>query len=389
MIAAPASRALSSGDRRFGSLQARIRYFDPFMLATTIVLMGFGAVSIWSADGGGRVSLANDGVRQAAFGLVGLALSFVLASIDYRFFVSAAWVLYAFGLSLLGLVLVPGIGTEIQGGRRWFDLGILTIQPSEFVKLTTLIALAAFVSSRGEAMREFGNFVLSLLIVGLPMMLVAVEPDLDTALVFAVIWLAMMSVARTRFAYFAALAALAPAMIALAYRFVLQDYHRERIQVFLGLIEEPLDRSFQPEQAEISIGSGGLFGFGLAGGTQSELDLLSVRTSDFVFAHASAMFGFVGMLALFACFIILLWRCLRVVELARDGFGQCFAIGLTAAICFQAFINIGMNLGLLPVSGLPLPFVSSGLSSLWSLLLAEGILQSILIRHRKLAFQPR
>lgn len=388
MIAAPAARAVPASGRRLGSIQAKVRYFDLFMLSTTVVLIGFGAVAVWSASGGGGISIGNPGIRQAVFALVGLGLSFVLAGIDYRFFVSAAWFVYGVGLALLGLVLVPGIGSEAGGARRWFDLGPLDIQPSEFVKLTTMIALAAFISSRGEAMKEFGNFVLSLLIVGAPMLLIAAEPDLDTAVVFAAIWVAMMAMARTRFIYFAALAALTPAVLALAYRFVLQTYQKERIQVFLGLIDEPLNRSFQPDQAETSIGSGGLFGFGLAGGTQSQLDLLSVRTSDFVFAHASAMFGFVGMLALFACFIILLWRCLRVVELARDGFGQCFAIGVTAAICCQAFINIGMNLGLLPVAGIPLPFVSRGVSSLWTFLLAEGILQSILIRHRKLAFQP-
>lgn len=388
MIAVATPRAARTGSRRLGSLQARLRHFDLFMLSTTIVLMGFGAVAIWSADGSGSVSLGNDGVKQAIFGVVGLLLSFVLAGIDYRFFASAASVIYGFGLSLLALVLIPGIGTEILGGRRWFDLGFITIQPSEFVKITTLIALAAFIASRGSAMREFGNFVLSLLIVGAPMVLIAAEPDVDAAIVFGVIWLSMMVVARTRLVYILALAALAPAALAVVYRFGLQNYHRVRIQSFLGIIEEPLDASFQANQAEISIGSGGWFGYGLAGGTQSRLNLLTIRESDFVFAHASAMFGFVGMLALFACFIILLWRCLRVVELARDSFGQLFAIGVAGVICFQTFINIGMNVGLLPVAGIPLPFVSQGVSSLWSFLLAIGILQSILIRHRKLGFQP-
>lgn len=388
MIAASPTRAASSGGRRFGSVQARLRHFDLFMLSTTIVLMGFGAVAIWSASGSASVAVSNPGVRQALFGVVGLALSFVAASIDYRFFASAAWIIYGIGLALLALVLVPGIGSEVQGGRRWLDLRLFDVQPSEIVKLTTMIALAAFISSRGSAMKEFGNFVLSLLIVAIPMVLIAAEPDFDSALMFGVIWASMMILARTRTLYLVALAALAPAVAGLTYVFLLHEFHRNRIKVFLGLIEDPLGLSYQAEQAEISIGSGGWFGFGLAGGSQSRLDLLGVRTTDFVFAHASAMFGFVGMLALFACFVILLWRCLRVVELARDDFGRCFAIGVTGALCFQAFINIGMNLGLLPVAGIPLPFVSVGVSTLWTFLLAEGILQSILIRHRKLAFQP-
>src|SRR3712207_4729806 len=149
-----------------------------------------------------------------------------------------------------------------------------------------------------------------------------------------------------------------------------------------------LFRSFNLIQARISIGSGGWLGYGIEGGTLSQLGLLKVRESDFIFAHASGMFGYVGMLALFASFAILLWRCLMVVEIARDGLGQCIAVAVSGILFFQAFVNIGMNVGLMPVTGITLPFVSSGRSSLWVFLIAEGILQSILMHHRKLAFQP-
>jgi rod shape determining protein RodA len=207
-----------------------------------------------------------------------------------------------------------------------------------------------------------------------------------------VIWASMMIVARTRKIYFALILALAAPFLFTAWTVVLAsdnyEYMRERLLVSYNPDLDPLGAGFNILQARISIGSGGLFGDGLAGGSQSQLNLLSVRETDFIFAHAAGMFGFLGMLALFASFILLIWRCLRVVEMARDPFGQCLAVGITGIVFFQAFVNIGMNVGIMPVTGITLPFVSYGISSLWTFLLAEGLLQSVLIRQRRLAFKP-
>lgn len=386
----PAIRSARSHQSVRGRLYGRRwRDFDFFMLITTVVLMIFSAFAIWSADGGGLISVANLGVRQAIFGVAGLAILLTLASIDYRLFASVAWLLYGAGLIMLGLVLVPGIGTEIAGARRWFNLfEITTVQPAEFAKLTTIVGLAAFISSRGPVMREFSSFVVTILIVAAPMLLIMAQPDLDSALIFGVIWLAMMLVTHTRKLFLAGIAVMGPVAGVLAYTFLLQPYHRERILQFLGVIQDPLGVGYQSAQAQLSIGSAGWTGFGLAGGTQSVFNFLAVRESDFVFAHAAAMFGFIGMVALLLAIVILLWRCLTVVEMARDSFGQLLAAGITGILFVQAVVNIGMNVGLLPVAGIPLPFISQGLSSLWAFLIAEGILQSILVHHRKLGFQP-
>lgn len=384
-LALRGTRSHAPASRIYGR---RWRDFDFFMLITTVVLMIFSAFAIWSADGGGSLSIANLGVRQALFGIVGIVILLVLASIDYRLFASVAWILYGGGLSMLGLVLVPGIGTEIAGAQRWFDLGITTVQPSEFAKLTTIIGLAAFISSRGPVMKEFSSFLLSIGIVAVPMLLIAAQPDLDSALMFGVIWLSMMLVTHTRRIYLIGVAIIGPIASVFAYAVLLQPYHRERILQFIGLIEDPLGVGYQSTQAQLSIGSAGWTGFGLAGGTQSVFNLLAVRQSDFVFAHAAAMFGFIGMIALMLAIVILVWRCVTVVELARDSFGQLLAAGIAGTLFVQAVVNIGMNVGLLPVAGIPLPFISQGLSSLWAFLLAEGILQSILVHHRKLGFQP-
>jgi rod shape determining protein RodA len=309
------------------------------------------------------------------------------ANLDYRFFATFAWIIY--GCSLASLIFVLAKGTVIGGSQRWIDVGpFFSFQPSEFGKVATIIALGAFVASRGSEMRDFGNFVVSIGIVAIPMGLVFLEPDLGSAVVYGVIWLSLMIVARTRFIYFVLLFLLSVPGTLFAWRFVFQEYQKERLLISYNPESDPAGQGFNIIQARISIGSGGVFGHGLYGGTQSQLDLLKVRETDFIFAHVSGMFGFVGMLALFASLVILLWRCLRVAENARDSFGQCIALGVSGVLFFQAFVNIGMNLGLLPVTGITLPFVSYGVSSVWTFLAAEGILQSILMRQRKLAFQP-
>ena len=387
-MAAIAGRAVGRRASRVPLLGYRWRDFDGALLATTLVLMGFGGVAIWSASGQLGVSVENLGLKQALYGLIGLICMVTIANFDYRVFASFSWVLYLGGIG--ALVLVLQFGTIIAGSQRWFTIGsLLSIQPSEFAKLTTMIALAAFISSRGAAMTEFPNFVISLLIVAVPMALVFLQPDLGTTIVYGIIWVAMMLVTRTRKLYFVVMGLLAGPLFYLAWHFVFHDYQKVRLLVSYDPYSDYTGQGFNIIQARISIGSGGWRGHGLTGGTQSQLNLLSVRETDFIFAHASGMFGFLGMMALFTALAILIWRCLRVVESAHDPFGQCLAVGITGVLFFQAFVNIGMNLGLMPVTGITLPFVSAGNSSLWTFLFAEGMLQSILMRQRKLGFQPR
>ncbi len=366
----------------------RWKDFDPYLLITTLILMAFGVVAIWSARGLGPLVPGDLGVRQAVYGMVGLTMMLVIASFDYRFLATGAWVIYLAGLAPLFALMLPSVGTTIAGSERWIDFGPISMQPSEFAKLTTIIALAAFIASRGAAMAELGNFVVSMLIVAVPMVIVFLEPDLGSSLVFGAIWATMMLMtARTRTMYFGGLALMAAPAFVAAWRFVFLDYQKERLLVSYNPALDPMGEGFNIMQARISIGSGGWTGAGLAGGTQSQLELLTVRESDFIFAHASGMFGLIGMLALLATYVIMIWRCLSVIEVARDNFGQCLAAGICGAFFFQAMVNIGMNIGLMPVTGITLPFVSAGSSSVWTFLAAEGVLQSILMHRRRLAFQ--
>ncbi len=368
----------------------RWRDFDVMLFITMLVLMVFGTVAIWSAVGLPSLTTFNLGTQQMLFGVIGVGMMLIVASVDYRYFETMAWGLYALGLLGLTTVLSPlGVAIEGTGAQNWIDFGFTTIQPSEFAKVTTIIALCAFISSRGDAMKEFGNFVIAGMIVAVPTFMVLIGPDLGQAMVFIAFWGASLLAARTRKLYLWSVIVLTPIAIGFAWRFVLLPFQRERLICSLRPEESALTCGYQPIQGRISIGAGGPFGAGLEGGTQSQMNLLNVRESDFIFAHASGMFGFLGMIALFLALMIFLWRGLIVAEVSRDHFGQCLAICIVGTFFFQAFLNIGMNLGMLPVAGITLPFVSAGISSLWSSLIMVGILQSIRMHHRRLAFHRR
>lgn len=365
----------------------KIHDFDFYMVLTAGLLITFGVVAIWSAQGGGQVSILNEGVRQAIFAMIGVMLLIFVASFNYRFLATLAWLLYVISLGSLVMVLIPGVGISIAGSRRWFDLGITTVQPSEFAKLFTIIALSSFVASRGEQMKELGNFVVSLLIALVPAGLVFLEPDLGTASVFGIIWLSIILTTQARWRYLGPLLVSAIPFAYFAWHFVLHSYQKERLLISFDPFKDPTGDGYNIIQARYAIGAGGMFGSGLQGGTQSRLELLKVRESDFIFAHASGMVGFVGIVCLFVLYMILLWRCLRVAQSARDQFGQALAIGFSAMLFYQSFVNMGMNMGIMPVTGITLPLISQGSSSLWTFLIGIGILQSVLLHHRKLAFQ--
>lgn len=360
--------------------------FDPYMVVTTLVLIGFGIVAIWSAEGGGPLSLDSLAVRQALYVLVGLPLLVGLAWVDYRYVKSLAWPIYGLTLLLLGLVVV--IGTNIGGSVRWIEVGPVTVQPSEPAKLGVIVALAAFVANRGEEMRRFRSFVLGGVLVAVPALLVYQQPDLGTAGVFAVIWLAMMLASPARLLHVALVLLASPLAALVAWRYVLHDYMRQRLLISYAPEQDYFGAGFNIIQARITIGTGGLFGNGLSGSMQSQLDLLRVRTTDFIFAHAMGMFGFVGGVALIVAYLLLLWRTSHVAVAAPDLFGRLLAVGVTVMIFFQAFVNMGMNVGIMPVTGLPLPFVSLGGSSLWTLLASLGLLQSVLLHRQRVGFKP-
>lgn len=367
----------------------RWRDFDWMLFLTMGVLMAFGTISIWSAVGlpNPTQELFNDGTKHLLFGIIGLGIMFFFATVDYRYLEAVVWPLYAGGILLLLAVQTP-LGVTVGGAQNWINVGFTLIQPSEFTKITTVLALASYCAGQGYEMRRLSNFVIAGLIVALPSGLILIGPDLGQTMVYIAIWFSSLMAMRTSKLWIWLTVIMMPLFGLFAWQFVLQEYQKTRLRVSFNPTIDELGAGYQIIQARTAIGAGGIFGEGIRGGTQSTLNLLGVAESDFIFAHASGMFGFVGMTGLIIAMVILIWRCLIVAEVARDQFGQMIAICAAGMFFFQATLNIGMNVGLMPVAGITLPFVSAGVSSLWTSMAFIGILQSIRMHHRKLGFQP-
>jgi rod shape determining protein RodA len=365
--------------------RARWRNFDFVLLGVTLLTIGYGIAMINSATPASAESrqglLDNVVVRQTLYALVGLGVMMLAAIIDYRLWGSVAHVLYIVALALLALVLAAG---HIYGGaQRWFNLRLFPFQPSELVKVLLIVALARFMAD--HEMDQLHNVLLSMALVIPPLILIYLQPALSMALVLAVIWLGMIFMAGMQFLHLGLLG-LAIALAVPAVLSSLEDYMQERIVTFLNPGLDPLGAGFNINQALIAVGSGGWLGQGYGSGIQSQLQFLRVRHTDFIFSVIGEELGFVGVMILFILLATIILRTLRAASLAGDLFGRLIACGVATVILLQSFVNIAVNLGLLPVTGVPLPFVSYGGSSLVTLLIAQGLVQSVVMRRKKLEF---
>ncbi len=310
----------------------------------------------------------------------GMAAGYLLDCLALRFTDTLRNSFYVFVLAILGIILV--IGQVAGGSQRWLGAG--QVQPSELSKILVIVILAKFLADREDRLDQIGTVVISMGIIALPMILIYLQPDLGTALTLLAIWAAMMWMYGTRFRHLALLVAAGVAILPLAW-FGLADYMRARILLFVNPAGDP-DSYFNVYQSLVSIGSGGWVGKGLTHGTQSQLHFLRVRHTDFIFAVTAEELGFVGAVTMILLVLLLLWRTLQVAERSRDTFGRLIAAGMAGVILFQSVVNIGMNLGVMPVTGIPLPFVSYGGSSYLTLMLGMGLVESVAMRHKKLEF---
>lgn len=364
------------------------RYFDLLLLLSVLLLVGAGVAAIYSAaypnESAMALSWQHPAVRQAAYALIGLLLMLSVSSMDYRLYSGLAIVVYA--ASVLSLVVVLVVGSEAYGAKRWIDLSFAQLQPSEFAKLGLILGLAKFFSHNEERCERFWVMLASLGIAGLPAALVYMQPDMGSAAVLGAIWLGMALMAGVRVIHIGILMSVAILSLPAVYKFLLRPYMQERIAIFLDPSKDPLGSGYNTLQSEIGVGSGGFWGKGFLNGTQSQLDFLRVQNTDFIFSVLGEEMGFVGATALLFLFTVLLFRALRGAMISRDSFGRLIATGVVVLIMFQAFINIGVNVRLVPVTGIPLPFISTGGTSLMSLMIAIGIVQSIIMRHERLKF---
>ncbi len=364
---------------------ANLRYFDFWLLGVVVLLIIFGITMIRSAVAG-NIELVELNLvqRQAIFAVGGLVVMFIVSAIDYRLWASISRPLYV--ITVLALATLTVVGAALFGSARWFDTGVILIQPSEIAKIVLILVLADFFTRNLQRIHDLRFIALSLgftmLIVG-PVLL---QPNLSTSIVMLVLWFSLLFASGLRLRHLLLFAASGLVLPIVAFPF-LAEYQQRRILNFL--FPDPTARYgdiYNIQQALISIGSGGLLGQGYGQGTQVQLRFLKVRWSDYIFSALAHEFGFIGALLVILAIFFVVLRCLRAARLAPDTFGALIAYGVATMIAFQALVNIGVNLNMLPATGLTLPFVSYGGSSLLSILIGIGLVESIIVRHRVLSF---
>lgn len=362
------------------------------LLGAVLVLTIFGVTMIRSAVAGNielttETNLVN---RQIIFALIGFAVVFVIASVDYHYWASLSQTLYL--ITAGALLVLNVVAAAIFGSARWFTLLQVNIQPSEIAKIVIILVLADFFSRNRERISETRFVIQSLLYTMGIVVWIVLQPNLSTSIVIMVLWFALLwagGITIKQLVIYGVvglliLAVTLPIMIQFD---IIKEYQLGRITSFL--FPDPEARfgdNYNIQQALISIGSGGWFGKGYGQGSQVQLRFLKVRWSDFIFSSMAEEFGFVGTVVVIALLIFVIFRCLRAARLARDTYGGLIAFGVATLLAFQTIVNIGVNLNLLPATGLTLPFLSYGGSSLVSALIGIGLVESVILRHRALEF---
>jgi rod shape determining protein RodA len=368
-------------ERAFGGL-------DLPLVAAAIGILAFSAYTLGVTTKG---DVAGDPyfyvIRQCIYAVIGLGLMFALARIDYSRFRELRVGLYT--AMIASIVLVLALGEATRGSRRWIELPFFTFQPSELGKLLLILTLAAFALERARRSTSEGRRTAKLLLMGaVPAAIVFVAPDLGSALVYGVITLAVLFIAGVSWKHFAVLGAVAATAVAIVLVIapalgtpILEPYQEDRITSFLNPSEDPRNSSYQINQSLIAVGSGGKTGRGDEA-TQTQAGFLPERHTDFIFAVVGERFGFVGAAFLLSLYALLIWRALRILTLSKNTYGAMIAGGIAAMFMFHLFVNVGMNVGVAPITGIPLPLMSFGGSSVVVTLMTLGILQSIYVQSR-------
>jgi Bacterial cell division membrane protein len=368
------------------------RYFDFWLLGAVVLATAFGTTMIRSAVAGNEVLLPLIN-RQIYFAVAGLALIFVVAAIDYRYWI-ALYRPIAILMSLLLFALFLS-AQAVFGAARWFSVGVLFLQPTEFAKIAAILLLARYFDKTQNHPRDLRWIIVAFnWVMGLGIWIL-LQPNLSNVVVLMVILAVLLWLNGIQLKHLLLFGTVGFLAISTVFALVsfkiripfLQEYQQRRIENFIS--PDPnatYGEKYNVDQALIAIGSGGLFGKGYGHGTQTQLRFLKVRHTDFIFSAISEEFGFVGSLLVIIIIILVIWRCLRAAQKARDVAGMTIAYGVATLIFFQGMVNIGVNLNIVPVSGLPLPFISYGGSGLTALMLGIGLVESVAMRHRQLEF---
>lgn len=321
--------------------------------------------------------------RQGIFTLFNIGVAIFLMNFDYKMLQGYGNKLYIFNLIMLLAVMF--LGHSALGAQRWISIGPISIQPSEFSKIIMIISLATVMEHRIGKLNSLHDLLPVAAYVGVPFLLVLKQPDLGTSLVFMAIFLGMLFVCGINLRLLGGLFAAGVAMMPLLWHF-LKDYQKMRIMVFMDPNVDPLGSGYHIIQSKIAIGSGMLFGKGLFQGTQSQLNFLPENHTDFIFAVVGEELGFLGVVVLLLLYLVVLWRGIKIAQDASDIFGRLLAVGITSMLAFHVLVNVGMTLGIMPVTGIPLPLMSYGVSSLTTNIMSIAILLNIQLRKQKLLF---
>jgi len=338
-----------------------------------ILLSIFGLISLYSSS----IGLEDFGnfQKQLIFLFVGILLMLGISYFDWRllrndpYFLFILWIIGVF--ALIGLfVLAP----EIRGVKSWYRIGNISIDPIEYVKIVLLVLMAKYFSTRHIEMYRVRHILLSGIYFGIPILLIFLQPDLGSAILLGILWVVLLLISGIKLRHFLTLLIIGTVLLSFGWGLVLQDYQKGRIISFLEPELDPLGIGWSQAQSKVAIGNGGILGQGIGQGTQTQYGFLSEPQTDFIFAAIAEEFGLLGVLVLF---LVLLYKMFKIGLSATSNFPRLFVAGFATLFILQFFVNIGMNLGLLPIIGLPLPLVSYGGSSLLALYVGLGILLSI------------
>jgi rod shape determining protein RodA len=381
-------RVMRAEPGRFADMTTRSvgrvgRAYDLQLTVYAALLATFGLVMAYTntVEAGTGVLAAGSIFQRALMWTgIGMVVFILMTVFDYRWFKTLAWPIYGVNVGLL--VLTLAIGDGVGGSARWVSIGPIQFQFSELAKILMIIVLATYLGNREGRLDSLGSILGAVLLMIPPWALVMMQPDLGTSMVLLSILAGTLFMSGASLRWLLAMALGVVAAFPIAWQF-LRDYQKDRILSFLNPTADTQGSGWQVFQSQMTVGSGGLLGTGLTNGAASRGGFLPVQESDFVFAVLAQELGFLGALVVFVLFMALLWRILSCAWRSKDPFGTMFGAGLASMILFQVFINIGMVIGILPVTGIPLPFITHGGASLTSLAIGLGVIQSINLRQHR------
>lgn len=362
-----------------------LKNLDWALVFTAMAILTFGCFAIYSASKGGDAGMKLV-TRQVVSAVIGIVAAVLVASIDHGVYERLAGKLYI--LNIVLLLAVIGAGHSAKGSQRWIGFGPVQIQPSELAKIILIIALAVFLVKRIDRIRTFETFVHSFLYLAVPMLVIFKQPDLGTSLVLMSIWITMLFVMGTSIKNVLIFGVVCIVLGVAAFHVpgILKPYQKNRLVSFIDPAADPRGSGYHVTQSRIAIGSGQMFGKGYMGGTQRELRFIPEQHTDFIFTVVGEELGFAGSAMLLGLYLLMVWRGLYILSATEDTLGRAISAGIVGMFMFHIVVNVGMTLGIMPVTGVPLPMFSYGGNSLVTNLMAIGLLAGIGMRKHKIAF---